>query len=517
MQAKYERIILASLQGYCLYLQKLTTAQIKEAEKSNKKLLSHPKFWKYSKNKIALIRTCFFRTLICICQNAQFLLLEESSNLSSAIFNNLEETDPVVLQSVWGAALNVLITLEDCWSHINLEKQLVVKLFSILKAGGRNVFTIYPNILPLLSKLPISKLNNKEVFFDSFLENMERGIEINLFSQSIIEGKLMANTFVECFKFIILQNIMNAEFCSAVIVKHLAPVSDKLFEEKIKEAVKMPFWIQIACLVQSWHKNSVLVNSVYANFLNDFFDSLLPLFINRLDTQVSQSLIDYVLENQVQFLNILLHPDQFMFKSKDRVKFADVNQAEEKTEIVTKSSSEFSCSEQLNKFINELVNVYFKNAIHRKEKRFIQAIKKIIDIFLPKLVFEQMVLTVQESTYFKLFSSYFSKWLIEEEMKCDELISISFNLLSFVTSDERQYILEELSNSWLTDSLQCSVCNNLLSYSNNDYIITWVKSEKFSKSIYNLINRYINGSMEEIPLQDSIVALLMAKNDKKGL
>lgn len=112
MEAKYQRVIIASLQGYSLYLQRLSSEQIKQAEATNKKILSSQKFWKYAKNKAPAIRNSFFNTLISLCQNAKFLLDGESAHVSAAIFNNLDESDPMVLPTVWDAALNVLVVIE---------------------------------------------------------------------------------------------------------------------------------------------------------------------------------------------------------------------------------------------------------------------------------------------------------------------------------------------------------------------------------------------------------------------
>lgn len=112
MEAKYQRVIIASLQGYSLYLQRLSSDQIQQAEANNKKLLSSQKFWKYSKHKAPAIRNSFYNALISLCQNAKFLLAGETAHVSAAIFNNLDESDPMVLPNVWDAALNALVVIE---------------------------------------------------------------------------------------------------------------------------------------------------------------------------------------------------------------------------------------------------------------------------------------------------------------------------------------------------------------------------------------------------------------------
>lgn len=112
MDAKYQRIVIASLQGYNLYLQKVTSDQIREAEETNKKIVSAPKFWEYSKSKVPLIRNSFFNVLTSLCQNGKFLLSSEMKRVTAAIFNDLDDCDPMVMTSAWDAALNALVFLE---------------------------------------------------------------------------------------------------------------------------------------------------------------------------------------------------------------------------------------------------------------------------------------------------------------------------------------------------------------------------------------------------------------------
>lgn len=51
LDVKYERILICSLNGYALYLSKVSMEQIKKYENIHKEILSSPKFWKLSKYK----------------------------------------------------------------------------------------------------------------------------------------------------------------------------------------------------------------------------------------------------------------------------------------------------------------------------------------------------------------------------------------------------------------------------------------------------------------------------------
>ena len=112
MEAKYQRVLISSLQGYALYLHKLPADQLKAAEQANKKILVSKKFWKLWKHSCALIRNAWFTVVIALCQKAPHFLANEGSRVALAVFGNLDESDPIVLPTVWEASLHVLTTIE---------------------------------------------------------------------------------------------------------------------------------------------------------------------------------------------------------------------------------------------------------------------------------------------------------------------------------------------------------------------------------------------------------------------
>lgn len=518
MQARYERIILASLQGYSLFLQKLSSDQIQETEESNKKLISNSKFWKYAKHKIPTIRSAFFHCLISLCQRAKFLLSGESSRLSNVIFNNLDETDPVVLHSVWDAALNVLVSIEDCWLHINIEKQLFTKLCGVLKGGGRNVSTIYPNILPLISKLPPDILKGKQTFFIMLFDSMRCGLEAISFSQSTFEGKIMATSFIECLKYAIIQNITDEDFCTSLLTHQLVPaLEDKLSTSKNNRPVIKPFLIQTAYLIRYWDSNRQTHSLVYEKLVNDFFVSLFTLYSKQLNSDAMHSSVNDLMNLQIHFLKILLNPDGFVSKNKGKVKFEEEENIEKDNICKVDIIKDMNFVKEIIPFVKKLVRLYFENAIANENKSYIFAIREIVILFEAKMVFEELVIAVNESTYFKLFSSYFSKWLMKENMKCGELVDLSFKLLKLVTDDEKEYILEEFCSNWLSDSLQLNIWQALPNYSEDPCILKWVKSDQFASNIVNLVDKFIEGSGSEEISVDIFTSLLKSKFQNGGM
>lgn len=66
--------------------------------------------------------------------------------------------------------------LQDPWTYVSLEKMVLPKLWKVMREGAEgNASLIYPNLLPLLSKIPPLVLKDKLVFYSKFLENIRAG------------------------------------------------------------------------------------------------------------------------------------------------------------------------------------------------------------------------------------------------------------------------------------------------------------------------------------------------------
>lgn len=106
-EAKYERVVLASLQGYSLYLSKISAEQVKKSEDLNLKIVRHQNFWKLAKHKAAVIQAAFFEVLSNIGQHAPFLYEAEKSLVVNTVFGNLDKGDALVLPKIWESVLSL--------------------------------------------------------------------------------------------------------------------------------------------------------------------------------------------------------------------------------------------------------------------------------------------------------------------------------------------------------------------------------------------------------------------------
>ena len=66
MEAKYERIIISSLNGYALYLSKVPLEQIEKFKNINQEIISSPKFWKFSKFKTPAVSIWLYWVLFSL-------------------------------------------------------------------------------------------------------------------------------------------------------------------------------------------------------------------------------------------------------------------------------------------------------------------------------------------------------------------------------------------------------------------------------------------------------------------
>lgn len=107
-EAKFERIIISSLQGYCLYLDTLTQEQIEKSTDQNKEIISNSRFLKLAVHKTAQIRATWFKVISILYHKAAFLLEDEHKNVVPIVFTNLDESEPAVVGFVWDAALLIM-------------------------------------------------------------------------------------------------------------------------------------------------------------------------------------------------------------------------------------------------------------------------------------------------------------------------------------------------------------------------------------------------------------------------
>ena len=176
IEAKYIRTVTSSLQGYGLYLSRLTSDQLHSAEELNRKLVSDSKYWKFSKHQSPQVRSAWFSALVALCQHAQFLVSGEEKRVGQAVFGSLDENESTVLPVVWEAALVALVAIDGLFQAVSFEKLMLPKLLKVCREGAKgSAAVIFPSLLPLLSKMPADIVKGETTFHQKFFTSIKQG------------------------------------------------------------------------------------------------------------------------------------------------------------------------------------------------------------------------------------------------------------------------------------------------------------------------------------------------------
>lgn len=113
-EARYQRILISSLHGYSLYLNKVPPEDVTKALDLNLKIVSNAKFWKIPKQSDPSVKAAWFGIITALCQKSPALVEKEKSHIVGAVFGNIDDREPTVALYVWEAVLSVLSKVKVC-------------------------------------------------------------------------------------------------------------------------------------------------------------------------------------------------------------------------------------------------------------------------------------------------------------------------------------------------------------------------------------------------------------------
>ncbi|XP_046392892.1 E3 ubiquitin-protein ligase listerin [Ischnura elegans] len=501
MEAKYTRTLISSLQGYSYFLQQLPAKVIKNSESNNHKLLSSSKFWKYARHNSPMVRSSWFSALIAICQKAPFLLEDQGSQVAHAVFGNLDETDPGTLPVVWEAALHALVTIKDCWSHIDPHKVVFPKLWRVLKEGGQgNASTIYPNLLPLLSKIPRELLNDRDLFYKRFFSNMREGFNQPSVQLSQSESNAVSVTFIECLRYTVMMHQDDEAFCTSLLIDQLIPVLKDSFSEKKWKSLIRPLYSQMSSLVHHWHKN---ISECPC------FKALTRIFWEQVTDTIAESVHEnqdtfaFMSRNQLEFILYLKDPTRQ--KKRENLKVGFVDSEEEKGNVVACDSSEPSASEDLGckDFENQLISLvletceeYCSGASVNSSRVFVDAMTNLVIEFNSVALVSHLACKAKGEDDSPLLLEKLLSWLHDPTMCTSNLVKLLFLILVHLQPEEKQSILTsllELNNLLI---LQWCLINAVNSHSSDDVVRKWLKSPQISEIIVTVVRNISTNSLK---------------------
>lgn len=335
-------------------------------------------------------------------------------------------------------------------------------------------------------------------------------------NQSHSEGKIIATTFVECLKYVIMCHRSDLELCNSLISNSLI----RAIEEKItspnalNKSVTTPLFSQISTLLRYWHRNRT-TDLQYEPIFSHFLNALQELFEKTINQEVAESSITSILNNQMEFLIILKEPNKAT-KIKGRVKFAEEKNSPEEFENSKNEPDDAEFLKVLFNLVKKVAAMYLKNTIENQTNLYLPYLNKITEKFDSKIIFEEFLILFNQDELFKLYSAIFSKWMEDPNMRTTDVIDLSFNLLQHVGLREKEIILNEFNEKWFNDAMEYDICRILVKYSNDECVKSWIRGEDFKKSILELTKKFVNGSKDNAASRDVIVKFFMSKGENDG-
>ncbi|XP_050511017.1 E3 ubiquitin-protein ligase listerin [Diabrotica virgifera virgifera] len=494
-EAKYERVLISCLQGYCLYLEKVSTEQIRNTSELNNIIISNAKFWKFSKSKVAHVRASFFNIISVICQKATFLFDDKGSQVVNSVFVGLDEYDPTVLPKIWEATLLTMSNIKDWWTYINIEKLFLPKLWKILKQGGQgNASIIYPSLLPLISHLPQTIDDNAPQFYNLFFENLWLGLNQKSTVSSRSESVAVATAFVECLQYVILKRQSDLPFCKTLIKAHLVnSIEWCLIEDQVNYKT---LFNQISTLVQHWSRN---LDSEYLNVCLEFFlENVRDVFRDTLFNvkELPAHSVEKVADKQLDLLQSLkvTHKSKKQFKVKFSSEETDNQDSKQKHSKTTSDDKMYYT--HLNKLVYDICEDYVKYISEKKSRILVKHLYSLVIDFDTKNFFsnlnEKMKQKVPDSKPIDVYTKILHMWLVSPELCCKHVVSLIFLMFEYLESTEKQQILNTFSKITSEECLSWCISEALSHPYNKDELVKkWLRTEKISKFIVSITDKII--------------------------
>ncbi|XP_014677564.1 PREDICTED: E3 ubiquitin-protein ligase listerin-like [Priapulus caudatus] len=173
VEAKYVRVVSASILGLRMLLLDLPAAEREKIGDSLTPLLADTKFWAFGKHKNAAVRAAIYALLSMLCEVLPSVARAHAAKLCPLVLGSLDESEPGVSAPCWDAVLHVVDVVQDCWSQVNVRKAVLPKLWTVLRSGaGGNAADVFPSLLPFLSRLPPEVLGEGLWFYEKWFDSM---------------------------------------------------------------------------------------------------------------------------------------------------------------------------------------------------------------------------------------------------------------------------------------------------------------------------------------------------------
>lgn len=474
MEARYQRVLVSSLQGYCLYLKKVPSHQIEKTINIHQKIISNNKFWKLAKYDAPLIKTAFFNVLTSMIEHASQLLKDEKKKTMTVIVNSLDESEPGLLSAVWESMLMAINKIEDWHTVVSIEKLVLPKLWSVLRNGGQcSASIVYPNLLPFVSQF--SKLNmDSTSLYTNFFNNMRQGFLAKSVQMSRSETFAVTTSFVECLRYVILFNNDNQDLCEKLLKEQLLPMIELCIKETTP--IKPILFNQVSHLVRYWSKNRGIDFKSYSHLVQQFWAQLAVLFNDLTDSTDENYNTAYISNLYSSQIDLLLSLKNMSAPSRKnlRVKFSDLDEPVEarcRVESVELDEDALFLTE-LNQFVNTLSTLCFDKINTRPSKQNIEYLGRLVSNFESKEIFTILTESCGADTDFlKFYEQTLKIWLTERSDQMETVIQLVFSLIKYMDEVGKNAVLDSLTKLGNTMVLKNAVRCALSKKNRNDNVV----------------------------------------------
>ncbi|XP_041773916.1 E3 ubiquitin-protein ligase listerin [Anopheles merus] len=441
---KYQRVLISSLRGYALYLSRIPPENLQKSADKNAELLKSPKFWTYHKHKTAAIRAAWFEVISALLQHAPFLVDQHQAQITTSVFQFLDETDPTVVTHVWSSIVLIQAHLAGWHTHLNFDKAVFPKLWKLLRSGGGgNAACVYPHMLPLVSGFTRDVLGDERLakFYSLFFESMNEGLKAVQSSRADVTA--VSQAYYESFQYVVLQAVRDEamaeaareEFCMNLLEQHLVGVIAWCITS---EAACGKYVFQsMANLLDHWCQHSA-THPLYVRLLVTFWERLYGVVKESVDCKDNSASITDAHVDLVQNLRRTSHK---------RVKFAVENPNAE--DAVDGGSCPLTSGDHANRFENQLqllvyriCQLYIAKISVERDDGYVLQLEYLVRAFQGRELF---VFLAHDSENIKCLFDTFARWLQDAKLQSEYVVELIMILYKYLDADERAALL----NKWI--------------------------------------------------------------------
>lgn len=454
-EAKYERVIISSLRGYAMFIEKITPEQLQLSVEKNSILIDNPKFWTYFKHKNPAIRSAWFELATALVQFAPFLLEKHEEKLTAQAFQYIDELEPIALPNVWALIVLIQTKFDNWWKNCNMEKAVLPKLWKILKAGGGgNASVIFPHLLPLISKFSSQTMgcddgdNSKIIkFYETFFENLNIGLKNIQSSRS--EIKDISTAYYEVLKYVIIQIQDGTVFTDEEIKKNFCI---KLLDDHLMSVINWCMTVEISCGKYLFSNITALLNYfcvhsedcvLYGGLLKHFWSKVYELLRDTTYSPSATTSAEKITKSHIELIQNLKYSLSIKTKQ-SKVKFnTEMDQVDTAGSSIKNKETLINFEPELNNLVYKLCFMYIDQTNKTEQLFYISNLEILIKDFESYELFEYLAKSNGIEDIRNLFS-VFSKWLYNSALQSEAIIEILLLLYKYLDAEGKIELLDKI-------------------------------------------------------------------------